>query len=116
MARSSLPSASNLQDPTYNRFDFIVIGGGTAGNTVAGRLAENPAVRVLVIEAGAGNPTEIPEVMTPSAAMSLRGSSYDWAYKATMVKRDDYERIEKPNTRGKVSCTLPGWDEVMHLW
>ncbi|CAR31114.1 ZYRO0E10340p [Zygosaccharomyces rouxii] len=33
--------------------------------------------------------------------MELRGSKYDWAYKTTMVKRDDYERIEKPNTRGK---------------
>ena len=33
-------------------FDFIVVGGGTAGNAVAGRLAENPKVRVLVVEAG----------------------------------------------------------------
>ena len=35
-------------------YDFVVIGGGTAGNVVAGRLAENPGVRVLVIEAGDG--------------------------------------------------------------
>lgn len=30
------------------------ITGGTAGNVVAGRLAENPDVKILVIEAGAG--------------------------------------------------------------
>ena len=82
-------------------FDFIVVGGGTAGNTVAGRLAENPSVTVLVIEAGVGNSHEIEEITTPSMAMDLRNSKYDWAYKTTMVKRDDYERIEKPNTRGK---------------
>ncbi|GAV48603.1 hypothetical protein ZYGR_0M00240 [Zygosaccharomyces rouxii] len=83
------------------RYDFIVVGGGTAGNVVAGRLAENPDVRILVVEAGVGNSQEIGDIQTPSNAMELRGSQYDWAYKTTMVKREDYERIEKPNTRGK---------------
>ncbi|CAO3608320.1 unnamed protein product [Mucor hiemalis] len=85
-----------------SHFDFIIVGGGTAGNTVAGRLAENPNVSILIVEAGVDNPKEIKEITTPSNAMKLRGSQYDWAYKTTIVKRDDYERIEKPNTRGKV--------------
>lgn len=82
-------------------YDFVVVGGGTAGNTVAGRLAENPNVTVLVVEAGVDNSQEVEEITTPSEAMELRNSKHDWAYKTTMVKRDDYERIEKPNTRGK---------------
>ncbi|KAF4509697.1 hypothetical protein G6O67_003840 [Ophiocordyceps sinensis] len=88
--------------PDGARFDFVVVGGGTAGNTVAGRLAETAGVSVLIVEAGAGNPQDVAEIMTPSSAMDLRGSQYDWAYKSTIVRRDDYERIEKPNTRGKV--------------
>ncbi|KAL4798413.1 hypothetical protein BDV19DRAFT_396807 [Aspergillus venezuelensis] len=84
------------------RFDFIIVGGGTAGNTVAGRLAENPNARILILEAGVANTKTIEEIMTPSNAFELRDSEYDWAYKTTMVKRDDYERVEKPNTRGKV--------------
>lgn len=83
------------------RFDFIVVGGGTAGNVVAGRLAENPNARILIVEAGVAHSKDIEEIRTPAHAMELRDSEYDWAYKTTMVKRDDYERIEKPNTRGK---------------
>lgn len=83
------------------RFDFIIVGGGTAGNVVAGRLAENPNAKILVVEAGVGNSKDIEDIRTPSNAMQLRNSQYDWAYKSTIVKREDYERIEKPNTRGK---------------
>lgn len=108
-----------------DHFDFVIVGGGTAGNTVAGRLAENPNVRILVIEAGVANPDEIKEITTPSNAMNLRGSKHDWAYKSTIVKRDDYERIEKPNTRGKAlggSSSLnyftwiPGCKPTFDMW
>ncbi len=36
-------------------FDYIVVGGGLTGITVAARLAENPTVTVLVVEVGADN-------------------------------------------------------------
>lgn len=39
--------------------------------------------------------------MTPARAFELRGSEYDWGFKATMVDRPDYTRVEKPITRGK---------------
>ncbi|KAB5577465.1 hypothetical protein GE09DRAFT_988402 [Coniochaeta sp. 2T2.1] len=88
--------------PEVNSFDFIVVGGGTAGCAVAGRLAENPSVKILVIEAGVGNPAEIDAITTPARAFELRDSKHDWAYKTTMIDRPEYTRVEKPNTRGKV--------------
>ena len=33
-------------------FDYVIVGGGTAGLTIAARLGENPALSVAVIEAG----------------------------------------------------------------
>lgn len=82
-------------------------------------------MRVLVIEAGIGNPQEIENITTPAKAFDLRGSQYDWAYKTTMIKREDYERVEKPNTRGKVlggsSCAnyftwIPGSKATFDDW
>ena len=82
-------------------FDFIVVGGGTAGCVVAGRLAENPNVNVLIIEAGVGNPWDVDMVTTPSRAMEIRHTESDWDYKATFVKRDVWERTDKQCTRGR---------------
>src|SRR5689334_227776 len=46
--RRLLPTPSNTTD-TY---DYIVVGGGTSGMTLAARLSENSAVTVAVLEAG----------------------------------------------------------------
>jgi len=34
------------------KYDYIILGGGSAGCTLAGRLSENPQVSVCLIEAG----------------------------------------------------------------
>ena len=36
-------------------FDYVIVGAGSTGSTLAGRLAENPRLKVLVIEAGGSN-------------------------------------------------------------
>ncbi|OQE38429.1 hypothetical protein PENCOP_c008G02738 [Penicillium coprophilum] len=94
------------------RFDFIVVGGNTAGNVVAGRLSENLNAKILVAEAGVVNSKDIEAIRAPLNAMELRNSEYDWAYKSTMVKRDDYERIEKPKIAARhLVNTFNMWEE-----
>lgn len=71
------PQATPVSFPD-SHFDFIVCGAGTAGSVVAGRLAENPEVRVLLIEAGGDD--EVPDVQQPGNWPLNLGSERDWNF------------------------------------
>ena len=58
-------------------YDFIVIGGGTAGLTVANRLSEDTGISVLILEAG-GNHLEDQRVLIPALCRQAVGSELDW--------------------------------------
>ncbi|XP_013188235.1 ecdysone oxidase isoform X2 [Amyelois transitella] len=58
-------------------FDYIVVGGGTAGAALAARLAAWPGATVLLVEAG-GDPPQ--EAIVPGFRDVLKGSKYDWNF------------------------------------
>src|SRR5215813_9804655 len=62
------------------RFDFIVCGAGTSGSVIAGRLAANPEVKVLLLEAGGTDELEL--VMNPNLWVRALGSELDWGFVA----------------------------------
>ncbi|XP_055307442.1 glucose dehydrogenase [FAD, quinone]-like [Sitodiplosis mosellana] len=58
-------------------WDFIVVGGGSAGSVVASRLSENPKWKVLLLEAG-GNPPIESEI--PALLGSMQKTEFDWQF------------------------------------
>ncbi|KAI1311090.1 aryl-alcohol dehydrogenase [Xylaria venustula] len=63
-------------------YDFIIIGGGTAGLVLASRLSEDPSQRILVLEAGP-DCTEDPRVKIPALYEGLKANETCWNFETS---------------------------------
>ncbi|MET4426852.1 GMC family oxidoreductase N-terminal domain-containing protein [Mycolicibacterium sp. 624] len=60
-------------------FDYIIVGAGSAGSVLAARLSEDPAIRVLLLEAGGKDKS--PLIRVPKGFGKLLGdSNYTWSF------------------------------------
>ena len=62
-------------------FDYVIVGGGSGGSTLAARLSENPKVSVCLLEAGGQGDSTL--VRTPAAVVVMmpgRGKINNWAF------------------------------------
>ncbi|KAF5020030.1 hypothetical protein F66182_7966 [Fusarium sp. NRRL 66182] len=77
-------TVASARPSVAKEYDYVVVGAGAAGLTVANRLSEDPAVTVLVIEAGGFDANE-DFVTIPGLAGGAVGTKYDWnvSYSAT---------------------------------
>ena len=82
-----------------NEFDYIVVGAGSAGSTVAGRLAATGRFRVLLLEAGPSD-RSIWIQMPIGYGMSYYNPRVNWMYSTLPVPGLDDRVIYQP--RGKV--------------
>ncbi|KAK6509838.1 hypothetical protein TWF481_004567 [Arthrobotrys musiformis] len=90
LALSLLPGDSvaakirSRQDASATSYDFIIVGGGTAGLALATRLGQKlPNTKVLVLEAGPAPPTDEAGINIPGLKGSTLFGPYDWKFLTT---------------------------------
>ena len=82
-------------------FDYIIVGGGSAGSALANRLSADPTTRVLVLEAGRPDYIWDPFIHMPAALTFPIGSRfYDWKYESEPEPYLNNRRVY--HARGKV--------------
>ncbi|RTE81240.1 hypothetical protein BHE90_004186 [Fusarium euwallaceae] len=95
----ALPYVGMSEIEILPEYDYVVVGGGTSGLTVANRLSENPGVTVLVLEAGDFDANE--DFLTiPGLAGGAVGTKYDW--NRTYVATEAVNGRTLPAPLGKV--------------
>jgi choline dehydrogenase len=83
------------------RYDYVIVGGGSAGSVLANRLSADPGTRVLVLEAGRSDTRLDPFIHMPAALPYPIGNPlYDWRYVSEAEPHMGGRRIE--HARGKV--------------
>lgn len=80
------------------RYDYVIVGAGSAGCALANRLSEDSATSVLLLEAGP--PDRAKEIRIPAAFSKLFKSKFDWGYETVPQAGLDGRHIYFP--RGKV--------------
>ncbi|KAI0848457.1 choline dehydrogenase [Daldinia vernicosa] len=102
-------------------YDYVIVGGGTAGLTLAARLSENPKIAVAVVEAGTYYQINHPIFSTvPMCTGGFTGSSptdmnpgVDWGFITTSQKGAGNRELHY--TRGKCLGGSSGRNAMMYL-
>tara|TARA_R110002020_G_scaffold109430_16_gene253151 strand:- start:17997 stop:19622 length:1626 start_codon:yes stop_codon:yes gene_type:complete len=90
---------------TERAWDYVIIGGGTAGCILANRLSADPKISVLVLEAG--TPARTPWIRMPAGFVKLMNDpAYNWRFRTEPESALKDRRITIPRGRGLGGSSL----------
>lgn len=81
-----------------HEFDYLIVGAGSAGCVLANRLGEDPAVRILLLEAGPADKSWTID-MPSAVGLVVGGTRYNWSYSSEPEPYLDGRRIGTPRGR-----------------
>jgi choline dehydrogenase len=94
-----------------SRYDYVIVGAGSAGCILANKLSADPATSVLLLEAGPKPRSK--EIRIPAAFSKLMKSKFDWDYETTPQDALGGRRIYVP--RGKTLGGSSAMNAQMHI-
>jgi choline dehydrogenase len=83
---------------TDHAFDYLIVGAGSAGCVLANRLGADPAVRILLLEAGPADQSWTID-MPSAVGLVVGGTRYNWSYSSEPEPYLDGRRIGTPRGR-----------------
>ncbi|KAF4620570.1 hypothetical protein D9613_000277 [Agrocybe pediades] len=100
------------------KFDYLVVGGGNAGFPLAVRLAENPDVKVGILEAGPIPVEDVRFTQPRYTEGTAKNPAYDWCFASVPQKHAGGRQIPLPRGKGLAGSTMlnfMAWDRASQV-
>jgi len=83
-----------------DRFDYVIVGAGSAGCVLASRLSEDPSVKVALLEAGGKNNSVLVRMPAGAGNLIAEKSVHNWGFETTPQAHLDKRVLYQPRGRG----------------